>query len=405
MTNTSYDKDKFQKIEYLIGYFDRQVLAPYQNEPHKYVIKTDYFFGELRTAEPYYLELEDSGKSDQRVNVRFGYRTLNDGSLAVVAWLPDLIEKSKAHIDKWAAFKLQDPEWMSGFDERFNNWVRRHMEGSWDIDNGPSFYIEKAVNVINGLATELVGIPLYKYQLPPSGINYPTAENTHRYQDAHKDLYGYLIDGLDKQCISRLGAQINKDINLDSDRTLKALYKLLPNLKTSSNFKPAMDLVSKQRRLASHGVRPPSESFMAFSRFKEDLSMCQLAVQELLITLEAEMGLSGEQAYKRNKAKEWIPKITRPARQNYSIVQASSMEGKTVEKVEYGFREEIEGVHQSEVLIIYFTDGSIVGIEAGSNAGNLADDNNDLKPEDFHVDFMLHWVPKLLSKNESSQED
>jgi len=71
------------------------------------------------------------------------------------------------------------------------------------------------------------------------------------------------------------------------------------------------------------------------------------------------------------------------------------MKGKTIEKVELGFREDIKGVHESEALIIHFTDGSIMSLVAGSNVGNLVSDANSLRPEDFHVDFIVHWVPEL----------
>ena len=70
------------------------------------------------------------------------------------------------------------------------------------------------------------------------------------------------------------------------------------------------------------------------------------------------------------------------------------MEGKTVERVEYGFREDIDGVHGSEVLVVHFTDGSIMSLDTGSNAWNLTDEYDGLHPEDFHVDFHVHWVPE-----------
>jgi hypothetical protein len=71
------------------------------------------------------------------------------------------------------------------------------------------------------------------------------------------------------------------------------------------------------------------------------------------------------------------------------------MEGKTVERVEYGFREGWKGVHGSEAMILHFTDGSIMSIDTGSNAWNLACGKSDLNPEDFHVNFRIHWVPSL----------
>ena len=76
---------------------------------------------------------------------------------------------------------------------------------------------------------------------------------------------------------------------------------------------------------------------------------------------------------------------------NYPITEAVRMESRTITKVEFGFLEDIEGVHQSEALVVHFSDGSSMGIETGSNARNLGD--RPSKPEDFHVDFRMHWAP------------
>src|SRR5688500_13568804 len=77
-------------VEHLLGYFDSQVLAAYRSEPDKYVITSDFFEGSLHTTGAHYRELERAGRQRETVSIRFGYRTLRDGSLAVVAWLPDL---------------------------------------------------------------------------------------------------------------------------------------------------------------------------------------------------------------------------------------------------------------------------------------------------------------------------
>ncbi len=70
------------------------------------------------------------------------------------------------------------------------------------------------------------------------------------------------------------------------------------------------------------------------------------------------------------------------------------MKGKTIEHIEFGSRNEIANVHQSEVLKIHFTDGSILGIDTHSNVGNLAHDVPGFKGEDVHISFDLHWVPE-----------
>lgn len=378
----------------LLGYFDPQVLACYRNEPHKYSVASDNFEGTLSVTSEYYRELEAAGKTSEYVSVRFGYRTLRDGNLAIVAWLPDLIEKSTAHVPRWVAFQLKSPKWTKDHDERFENWVRRYVEGCWNVDNGPLFYLGEAIRTINGLTSELVGIPLYKHEIATT-LGYPAAENAHRYQDAHKELYGYFIDGLDKKCIVALGSKLGRTLLVSSKKTVESVTELFPRLATSLNFISATKLVSVQRRLAAHGVRPRAESFPAFSQFTKDLFLCLKAVKELLAMLEKEFGVSGEEATKRHEAQKWLPRITRPPKANYSIIQALRMKNKTIQKVEVGFREEIKGVHTSEALVIYFTDGSIMGLQTGSNVGNLATDENHLHPEDFNVDFAVNWVPEL----------
>jgi hypothetical protein len=63
----------------------------------------------------------------------------------------------------------------------------------------------------------------------------------------------------------------------------------------------------------------------------------------------------------------------------------------------------VQGVHGTEALIIHFTDGSMMGLHSGSNAANISNEENSLRPENFHVDFIVHWVPEL-PKNEPKSE-
>jgi len=67
-----------------------------------------------------------------------------------------------------------------------------------------------------------------------------------------------------------------------------------------------------------------------------------------------------------------------------------------VERVESGFCKRIAATHQREGMILHFTDGSILGIDTGSNACNVADEHEGLQPDEFHADFMLMWVPLPL---------
>jgi hypothetical protein len=384
-----------KSAESLLGYFDQGVLAPYRDEPHKYRIESDYFDGRLSTTDEYYRQLEIEGRTDEYVDIRFGYRTRMDGSLALVVWLPDLIEKSKKHLPKWSGFHLKGRDWALGPDERFDKWKQRYLEGDWGVENGPLHSLEHVMKTINALTVEVIGIQLFKHEVDVS-LNSPSAENTHKYQDAHKELYGFLIDGLDKECICRISKRVGRGNRIHEKKTIEAITVLFPNLKNSEAFTRALDVVSEQRRLASHGVRRPARWYPAFSQFTKDLKLCVEAMNELLATLERAFGLDGERMFRRHEAKKMLPVINRPPQSHYSIVQASGMVGKIVERVEFGFREELKGVHQTEALIIHFTDGSIMSIETGSNAANLSTSENGLRPEDFHADFLLNWVPEHL---------
>ncbi|MBE2255596.1 MAG: hypothetical protein IAE65_05295 [Ignavibacteria bacterium] len=92
-----------------------------------------------------------------------------------------------------------------------------------------------------------------------------------------------------------------------------------------------------------------------------------------------------------------LPRIVKGPEPNFSICQAKNMINKQIANVEFGSREYIEHVHESEVLIITFTDGSILGIDTGSNIQNIINQSK-LKPSDFHVDFNLSWVPKKSNR-------
>ena len=62
----------------------------------------------------------------------------------------------------------------------------------------------KEIELINGLSREAVGDPLFALEHDPH-ISYPTAQNTHRYEDALADLYSILQDALAKADRQRVG--------------------------------------------------------------------------------------------------------------------------------------------------------------------------------------------------------
>jgi hypothetical protein len=82
----------------------------------------------------------------------------------------------------------------------------------------------------NGLTREAAGVCMFAVDDP--NIQYPAAQNKHRYGDAHRELYGVLlIDGLDKQAIEELGKRLGRPINAQCRR----LPRRFPNALGSSN--------------------------------------------------------------------------------------------------------------------------------------------------------------------------
>ncbi|MDI3440223.1 hypothetical protein QLG07_12200 [Erwinia sp. V90_4] len=81
---------------------------------------------------------------------------------------------------------------------------------------------------------------------------------------------------------------------------------------------------------------------------------------------------------------------------NFSINQANDMVGKTIESVQIGFQDTGSKVHQTEMIVIKFTDGTQLAISTGSNVGNIISQIQSgggakLKPADFHTDMELTW--------------
>lgn len=383
-----------KRVLRILGFFNPAVLAPYREQPDKYTITTDHFEGRVTVTSAYFAQLDEAAQDKEYIDVKFGYRTLKDGDLTIAAYLPDLLDHSPNHVTRWRPFVADGADWLEDDqDIRFSLWYRRYLDGDWDVENGPAFQLVSEINLINGLSREAVGRRLYAVDEPT--ISYPAAQNTHRYEDAHCELYGVMIDGLDKGVIEELGKRLGRPINAQSSRTRDALAKIVPAANDAA-FSDPLENISAQRRLASHKVRPAAKQMRAFEQFTADLESCHSALRHLRTALESELKMNADKAMKRQDALDHLPRIGRPPEPNYSINEAALMVGRTISKVEFGFRHEIKGVHESELLLVYFSDGSVMGIDTGSNAANLRD--RPSQPEDFHVDFRMHWVPPSVAK-------
>ena len=93
-----------------------------------------------------------------------------------------------------------------------------------------------------------------------------------------------------------------------------------------------------------------------------------------------------------------FPKLVGPPRPEFKLDDLRQAEGKTIQSVEFGEEASHPDVHESEAIVLHFTDGSALCIRVGSNASNLAIDLAGLSPPDFHTDLMVFWAPAAGAK-------
>ena len=378
-------------LDRIVSFFEADVLNLYTSHPDKYELDTDFFEGVLETTNTYFNELESSERLDEYIRIRFGYHRKKDGTLCIVVVLSDLKEAPKTEQRKWGPF-IVDKSSLSKEDKRFKMWYDRYIEGSWEVESGPRKRLSHIIEKINACCKTLVNEPLYS-AVPDNSIIYPISQNSHAYEDAHQRLYGFLVDSLSKKCLLDFANLRNKTIPKAEEMRLPTLLRhVFSEFDKGSKLHTLLSKVSEKRSKPSHGVRAPAKGSNAFEDFWSDLEIAVEVYVELLALIESEFSVTSEHELRRHEIVEGLPKIVGDVESHFSICQSEKMEGKTVEKVWFGMREEIEDVHQSEVLYMQFADGEVLAIQIGSNALNLLY-SKGIKPNELSTDLILTWVP------------
>ena len=377
----------------LLRYFHSDVLAMFHQQSEKYSIKTDEFEGQVRTRDGYYEE------KDVYLNVSFGYRASTDGEWAVAAFAPDLANASPGEEQKWTGFEILGDEGFVADDLRLDKWRERYIEGNWNVEDGPIAKLDGVVKQVNAIAECVVSAPLLTAS-DVRGLCFPSAQNTHRYQDAHAEVYKLIIDGLNKDAIKELGDKLGIAVKPGDKRTLDALEMLFPDQTVRSAVRSPLDLVSEQRRLASHKERPQARAFAAFEEFGRDIRAVVRGIETARDDLAERLNVNIARCEERASAMRLVPTFdaSRPTQPNYSIFKTLHMEGKKVEKVRTGqVSASEEGAPETEALVIEFSDGSLMSIEAAANIAQIIREDRPIKPEDLHITFSVTYVPPMLS--------
>ena len=315
-----------------MAYFKPTVLAQYRAEPHKFRLDVADFEGKVELAGGYSESLKDDQRQTEGIDVRFGFRRHKSGEYYIAVFAPDLAEKSPAHVDRWRPFFIDAVEMSPLPDLRFESWAKRYLLGLWTVENNVLQRLMERVKVINSLTKEAFGKPLFLHENNPQ-LHAPIAENTHAYQDAHKEAYALLIDGLDKGVVGNLVARMNTPTAKSEKYTVKRLTLCFPN---AAGLWAALEVVNLERGKASHNVRPPAEGFRAFEAFCDDMDKVVTGLGLLQTELESELGTMGEDAMSRQNKLNSIPESEGPpadAALLSIIPDLNKMVGRTVKLV------------------------------------------------------------------------
>lgn len=373
-------------------YFDRAVLIFYRVNSHVYHLKEDDMGGEISISDNWDESIQNEYPN---IQLKFAFRKLENEFISIAVFMPSFKEKvSEKDHRKWMAFHLKNPSFHKSNND-FDRWVNRYIYGSWEVDDGPKIKIEKELKLINSLTKIKFEKNLFKhdeYKL----VNYPVAENNEEYTKSILELYRLVIDGMEKECIEDISNHLK--INLtDKKKRLNSLKEILPSELETKIYKPLNSV--NRKRMPIHGI--PSKGIIpypAFETFNTDLKNIYNALYNLRQWLENILNLVSESCLDRLESLSTFPKLDKPPRPEFKLREAQRMVGKTIEKVEFGETSFHQNVHQGEALNIFFSDGTAVTIQIGSNACNIAMDFEGIKPSDIHTDMMLFWAEKLINK-------
>ncbi len=184
--------------EKLLLYFHRTVLCHYRASPDLYNLQEDDMGGSLKPI------WDGSAPMPSWSQIRFGFRRLSDKRVCVAAFGPDVEKLTEKEKLIWRGHLIDNPLFAKN-DPAFDRWVKRNLEGSWEVEDGPNRRTEQLVKLIRALTRQALGVPLFRFDENPL-IMYPVAENTDAYAKAHLELYRLLIDGLNTNALSSFWA-------------------------------------------------------------------------------------------------------------------------------------------------------------------------------------------------------
>ena len=332
-----------------LRYFDTGILNVHLARPDRYEVSMGFYGGEITLSEERYHGLEEQGLLDkENIRVRFTLRQRKNLELALAVFAPDLEEQTgENERKKWTCFEISEKEFEGVEDPEFDEWVNVYIRGQWASKPSPIRELEEKFLAINALTNVSVGKRLFKVDGGDlKRIVYPLANTTHAYEDAHRELYRYTIDSLEKDCLRELNKRLSEPISgLDGMRSTTAIEKIFPSL--NSTLIPVFKRTSGARGNSVHQKRAPPQPCPAYKTFLQDLDELSKGLECLLCLLESLLGLG------RNKALalEKLPPHECPEYNMCEVVR-----GKKIRDIGYLFIE--DDASRRDALKLVLDDGT-----------------------------------------------
>ncbi len=252
--------------------------------------------GRIRTLQGPSVAPGDGGwEREHGIDIRFSFRERKSGELALVVYSPDLKKTSESERRKFHGFEVDEAEFEGIVDPQFEAWVGPQLEGRWSSKTSPTKRLEEKVKAINSITRILVKKRLFNFSEDDlRRLVYPFVNTSHAYEDAHRELYRYFIDGINKACIKDLNEARSCDIKVDELRPHKALAKSFPI--TKCRLVPTLNKISTERAKSVHNQRGSAKHFPAYCKFFSDLEELANGLEDLLMALEADFSLGRKRA-------------------------------------------------------------------------------------------------------------
>jgi len=361
-----------------LAFFRSEILSVYIGRPDKYIVEFGLYGGHIKSLQ--------GTPQENVIDLRFAFRELPDGELAIAAFKPDLENNTaESERSKWSGFELSPSDFREHIDPNFKEWVSVYLMGNWAKETPPLQQVVDQIKSVNAISAVVAGCDVFSvdcdtfsaYHNELLSLRFPFANNTHAYEDAHRELYRYINDAICIECVNKLG----KLLKIKPTTSKKGFKALRAVFQGAHDLLDSLGEISRHRGKSVHKVRPSAVRYEAYKHFVTDLERLARGVENLVCILESEFDISRKKAL----ALVGLPKYSKEATENQEINSLSTYLYQEIT----GFGVYVvkgKGEVTRDALYITFKNGSQVAISFSADM-TVFIDNETPKPSDLIVGF------------------